>query len=90
MAMANLDIIAPLLRFWASIKTCTPFPECSAPNTHFDKAAHIFAKEIVSIVLDMLNPKDCDGKVFMPTMPTSSLAWVFSKPKTIATMCHNL
>jgi hypothetical protein len=26
----------------------------------------------------------------MPTMPTSSLAWVFSKPKTIATMCHNL
>jgi len=57
MAMANLDIIAPLPKFWASIKTCTPFPKCSAPNTSSDKATHIFAKEIVSIVLDMLNPK---------------------------------
>jgi len=57
MVMANLDIIAPLPKLWASIKTCTPFLECSAPNTRFDKATHIFAKEIVSIVLDMLNPK---------------------------------
>jgi len=57
MAMTNLDIIVPLPRFWASIKTYTPLLECCAPNTSSDKAAHIFAKEIVSIVLDMLNPK---------------------------------
>jgi len=51
MAMANLRIIAPLPRFWASTKTCTPLPKCSAPNTSFDKATRIFVKEIVSIVL---------------------------------------
>jgi len=53
----NLDIIAPLPRFWASRETCTPFLECSALNTSSNKATHIFAKEIVSIVLDMLNLK---------------------------------
>jgi hypothetical protein len=65
MAMANLDIIAPLPRFWASIKTCIPLPKCNAPNTSFDKAAHIFAKEIVSIVLDMLNPKTIEFQKIM-------------------------
>jgi len=65
MAMANLDIIAPLPRFWASIKTCIPLPKCSAPNTSFDKATHIFVKEIFSIVLDMLNPKTIEFQKIM-------------------------
>ncbi len=55
--MANLKIIAPLPRFWASTETCTPFLECRASNTSSSMATHIFAKEIISIVLDMLNPK---------------------------------
>jgi hypothetical protein len=55
--MENLDIIAPLPRFWASTKACIPILECSAPNTGSNRVPHIFAKEIVSIVLDMLNPK---------------------------------